>query len=296
MADNHVRILLEENSPYVGRTCPIRRSVKFHPGQEVALCQVKDIAVSSDTWPEFTRTGEGKCIFCGLFANAELPLVRQVVEVAPPVPPYESGTRPTTREPVTPPRPIRPTQSPVTQRGGNLSATTPYLPPSTSSIPRSSDGISITRRLATIITIALICGFVAALFFLFDVSNVDEAVAISQPPQSFFVAHQRTLWVDDEQVVPIATYHIGKERLTVLEVFINNQPVAEFPAELATVQVLLDGQPVQTNPIEPVFPTRNWEVAIVWMGHTPGTYDLSLVVTDEAGRKGEPVVQRIEVR
>ena len=34
----------------------------------------------------------------------------------------------------------------------------------------------------------------------------------------------------------------------------------------------------------------------MWTGHVPGTYDLTLQVTDNAGKQGERLTQRIEVK
>jgi hypothetical protein len=64
----------------------------------------------------------------------------------------------------------------------------------------------------------------------------------------------------------------------------------------ACQELLRSGGPVQTNILTPDTPSARWTVCHLWMGHVPGTYDLSIVAIDEAGRRGEPVTQRIEVR
>lgn len=65
----------------------------------------------------------------------------------------------------------------------------------------------------------------------------------------------------------------------------------------STCQALLrSGGPVQTNVLTSDAPASRWTVCHLWRGRVPGTYDLSVVAIDKAGRRGQPVVQRIEVR
>jgi hypothetical protein len=116
-------------------------------------------------------------------------------------------------------------------------------------------------------------------------------------------------------------------RLEKLEIFINGQPLrteetsgqATFPPELATIQII---RPDQAEPVSPVslqtslpvcqklllaenapllnspesqFPSAEWNVCYVWIGRIPGSYDLSMVATDNTGAQSELISQRIEV-
>lgn len=156
-----------------------------------------------------------------------------------------------------------------------------------------------------------------------DTQETSEAAPISN-----FVDARQTLHAQVGQPLAIASYHRGEGKLTAVETSINGQPLRSeatagqpntFPDPLATAQVLVSGQPaqvslqtvtfpslacqhlltfggpVQTNSLPLSPPSSAWTVCHVWVGQTPGTYDLSLVAVDEAGRKGEPIVQRIEV-
>lgn len=156
-----------------------------------------------------------------------------------------------------------------------------------------------------------------------DTQKTDEAAPISN-----FVDARQTLHAQVGQPLAIASYHRGDGKLTAVETSINGQPLRSeatagqpntFPETLATAQVLVGGQPaqvslqtvtfpspacqnllrfggpVQTNSLPLSPPSSVWTVCHVWVSQTPGTYDLSLVAVDEAGRESEPVVQRIEV-
>jgi hypothetical protein len=161
-------------------------------------------------------------------------------------------------------------------------------------------------------------------FDIFETAEPDEAA-----PRSNFVPPRRDIQIGVGQELPIESYHLASTKLMTVEISINGQPLRgeatagqpnTFPENLATAQILVRGQPVQatlqrlafpapacrnllqkggpvqTNalPLQP--PSSVWTVCHIWIGWTPGTYDLSLVATDEAGREGEPIVQRIEVR
>jgi hypothetical protein len=156
-----------------------------------------------------------------------------------------------------------------------------------------------------------------------DTQETDETAPVSN-----FVDARQTLRAQVGQPLAIASYHRGEGKLTAVETSINGQPLRSeatagqpntFPDALATAQVLVSGQPaqvslqpltfpspacqhlltfggpVQTNSLPLYPPSSAWTVCHVWVGQTPGMYDLSLVAVDEAGRKGEPIVQRIEV-
>ena len=73
-----------------------------------------------------------------------------------------------------------------------------------------------------------------------------------------------------------------------------------FPSEkcrnlLQTGKLVQEGVLLKTNPDVLEFPASSWVVCHVWTGYKPGTYDLSLQVTDEREREGNVIVQRIEV-
>ena len=146
--------------------------------------------------------------------------------------------------------------------------------------------------------------------------------------RSNFVPPREIIQVEVGQPWPIESYHISKNKLEKVEIFVNGQPIrAEktsgqptFPEGLATVQGLIRGRPAreaftvlkfpaaacrilldkggpeQTNSLELKFPSSTWSVCHIWLGYIPGTYDLSVVATDKAGQKGEAIVQRIEVK
>ena len=161
-------------------------------------------------------------------------------------------------------------------------------------------------------------------FDIFETAEPDEAA-----PRSNFVPPRQSIQIGVGQALPIESYHLASTKLMTVEISINGQPLrAEatagqsntFPENLATAQVLVRGQPpqaslqplvfpapacrnllqkggpVQTNALLLQPPSSVWTLCHIWIGRTPGTYDLSLVATDEAGREGEPIVQRIEVR
>ena len=117
---------------------------------------------------------------------------------------------------------------------------------------------------------------------------------LTDKPVSTFVPPYDILQVGVDTPTPIETYHISNNHLVNLEILINGQ--ANFPPDLATVQVLIDGQAITASLIAPPEPTANWTVNLLWTGHVPGIYELSLKATDVEGREGEPIVQEIEVK
>lgn len=184
----------------------------------------------------------------------------------------------------------------------------------------------ITTLLFAIIILTLFttaCQTLPGFNIFSDTQETDESAPISN-----FVDARQTLHAQVGQPLAIASYHRGDGKLTAVETSINGQPLRSeatagqpntFPETLATAQVLVGGQPAQVSlqtvtfpspacqnllrvggpvqthslPLSP--PSSVWTVCHVWVSQTPGTYDLSLVAVDEAGRKSEPVVQRIEV-
>ncbi len=77
-------------------------------------------------------------------------------------------------------------------------------------------------------------------------------------------------------------------------------PAANFPSPFCR-RLAQNGRLVQRSalarnaPLELEFPASTWTVCHVWMGHKPGTYDLTIQVTDEQDRPGNVITQRIEV-
>jgi hypothetical protein len=146
-------------------------------------------------------------------------------------------------------------------------------------------------------------------------------------PRSNFVAAYRVVRVPAGQPVPLESYHLTQDgRLGTLEIFVNDQPLrseqtaaSAFPDNLATFQILqrerpgqpdfsvlefpapacerllVTGGPANAHRVERPFPAATWTVCHVWVGNVPGVYDVSLRVTDRAGRQGEMITQRIEV-
>ena len=146
-------------------------------------------------------------------------------------------------------------------------------------------------------------------------------------PRSTFVPHPEKLVVDLEEQAMIETYHLSENRFGSLEIFVNRLPVPEnystltsveiatlkvlAPtteyadgvcvdegdcAELGTITVSITDQPIVVPPIQSKYPNTTWRVYLMWTGHVPGTYDLTLQVTDNAGKQGERLTQRIEVK
>ncbi len=152
-------------------------------------------------------------------------------------------------------------------------------------------------------------------------------------PQSTFVPHKDELIVDLEEQVVIESHHMSKNRFGSLEIMVNRQPAAEGEStsvifddtlasvELATIKVLAptteyaDGvcigevcdelittvvsvtsEPIMVYPVQSEYPNDTWTVFVMWTGHVPGTYDLSMIVTDNAGNRGERITQRLEVK
>ena len=145
-------------------------------------------------------------------------------------------------------------------------------------------------------------------------------------PLSTFVPHKEKLVVDLEEQVIIETYHMSENKFGSLELFVNRLPAAENePAltsvdlatlkvlapttvfadgkcisdgcdELSTTTVSITNQPIVIPPIQSEYPNTTWNVFLMWTGHVPGTYDLTMQVTDNAGRQGERLTQRIEVK
>ncbi|MEM7344880.1 MAG: hypothetical protein AAF485_11610 [Chloroflexota bacterium] len=136
-----------------------------------------------------------------------------------------------------------------------------------------------------------------------EADDITVALTDTGPIHSDFVTAKETLRVDVGQEIEIKSHHISQNQLANLAISVNQQPIAEdatgqtiFPPDLATVEFLIDGQPVRANVIEPPYPISTWNVAIRWVGHKPGVYLLRLTATDGASNVGDPIVQRILVK
>lgn len=123
-------------------------------------------------------------------------------------------------------------------------------------------------------------------------------------PKSTFVHPASRVQTFPGHPLTIETYHLSTEPLTAIKILINGQPLRSeetagagaFPVGRLNVQVQTEtGDLVQTDRVTPPLPTTKQTVTLLVVGNTPGCYDLSLVATDEAGREGTPVVQRIDV-
>lgn len=119
-------------------------------------------------------------------------------------------------------------------------------------------------------------------------------IILRDKPLSTFVPPRSSVEARVNEPLEIESYHVNDRPLAMLQVFVNGQK--EFPSNLATVQMVVDDQLLTTNSLTPEVPTSNWTVKLLWTGHVPGTYELSLKVTDVDGRTGDPIAQRIEVR
>jgi hypothetical protein len=148
-----------------------------------------------------------------------------------------------------------------------------------------------------------------------------EATPVAPRMQSAFVPSQKIMRVKEYQPVIIQSVHHSNANLKRIEIRINGQPPGAivsddrnnaFPADLAQVLLCLKETPhgkIRTarmqecrmeqlraaGTITPEFPTTTQNVALTWLAKTPGTYQLSLVATDE-NEQESTIVQRIEVR
>lgn len=160
--------------------------------------------------------------------------------------------------------------------------------------------------------------------FSSDGQQTDQAAPVSN-----FVDRRQSLYARVGEPLTIASYHRGYDKLATLEISVNGQPLRSettagqpnvFPENLATTEVLIRGEPAHADlqqaafpspacqyllvnagparlssvPLEP--PSSVWTVCHIWIARTPGTYNFSLIAVDNAGHRGDPIVQRIEVR
>ena len=94
----------------------------------------------------------------------------------------------------------------------------------------------------------------------------------------------------------LRSHHLSGEQLDRLDIWVNNQPLSEFPSELSQLEIISGDQIVVTDTIKPAPPTSDFTMLLRWIGRTPGTYEIKIQATDKANIPGEPVSQRIEVR
>lgn len=124
-------------------------------------------------------------------------------------------------------------------------------------------------------------------------------------PLSSFIPPQKSVQAAVGQTLTIESYHTSPAELTEINIWINDQPLsasednpqqATFPENLATVRVQAQEGLVQASRVVPQMPASGRTVSIIWQGHVPGVYELKMVAKDAAGRTGQPIVQRIEVK
>lgn len=145
-------------------------------------------------------------------------------------------------------------------------------------------------------------------------------------PYSAFVPPHKSVEVKVNQPLEIKSHHISTEQLGSVEIRVNGQllrteetagQATTFPGRLIDVEVTYDqsgqiigvepdivaaGQPTDLIEIGQVnlpgqdIPAKSRTVALIWVGRVPGIYELSMVARDVAERRGNTIVQRIEVK
>lgn len=189
------------------------------------------------------------------------------------------------------------------------------------------------KKLALLIAVVLAAALLVAAC---DITDASLGLAAPEPaPASTFVTARARLQVGVGETVLIETYHLSQNSPAAMKVWVNGQPVgadestpaaAVFPDSLATVELATvrpvpavfncaavvclstaDNEPVMVKAIiqrgplrsavlRPEFPNSTWAAPLLWTGHVPGTFDLSVQVTDRAGKTGPKITQRIEVQ
>jgi len=149
-------------------------------------------------------------------------------------------------------------------------------------------------------------------------------------PHSAFVPPLERSQVLVSEPLALETHHLTRmtNHLTgTLRILVNGQPIrteetagqVTFPPELATFHIVTVEQPEQAvlADVEPFlpptcqdvleqegvvlhsplsrYPSSEWNVCYIWVGHVPGTYDVSMQVVDNTGNESEIIIQRIEV-
>jgi hypothetical protein len=148
-------------------------------------------------------------------------------------------------------------------------------------------------------------------------------------PHSAFVPPLERSQVLVGEPLALETHHLTRmtNQLNTLRFFVNGQPIrteetadqVTFPPNLASFYIVTVEQPEQAllANVEPFlpptcqdvleqegvvlhsplsqYPSSDWNVCYIWIGHVPGTYDVSMQVVDSAGDESEIIIQRIEV-
>ena len=128
-------------------------------------------------------------------------------------------------------------------------------------------------------------------------------------PQSMFVPPNKRVQILEGKTLHVETYHISTDQLTDIQILVNGQPLVSQAADAPDTftagqkENLIDikvqgeqGDVIETAQVKPALPTAKKAVSLQIVGNVPGTYDLSLVATDEAGQQStiDPPL-RIEV-
>jgi hypothetical protein len=125
-------------------------------------------------------------------------------------------------------------------------------------------------------------------------------------PLSTFVPQQDLAITQATQPLTLESRHVSTDGLAKLELWVNDIPVnpalpagqgTAFTNDAGNIQILVDAPHGEANSVKPEYPTNDeWTVSLVWIGYVPGTYNLILMATDNLGRTGVPITQRIEVK
>ncbi len=281
MPSDHVLFQLTINSEFVDQICPVART-RFRPNVLVVLCNQANTAISFEAWKEIILDQRPICPCCGRAPSFVSPQGTQ--ETSSPQPQRRSSSTRSPQPPRSNGRSPRRTRSPEMQS-------------SSSKFIRTHRIIKRFPKESMIVTTLFVCILISSAFCLVWVSGNQELAKEEPLPQSYFVSPVSNLQISVNQEVRIETYHRGNyKNLKTLEIFVDDQPLATFPKSFGTVQVLMGGRAIPNIPFKPDYSTIQWTVSIIWMSQVPGNHKLSLIVTDEDGNRGEPLVQRIEIK
>jgi hypothetical protein len=163
---------------------------------------------------------------------------------------------------------------------------------------------------------AILIGWMASLVLLtlacnsLGLGSSDERATATPKswPYSTFIPPRASTQVSLGQELVIESYHSSTVQLDNIQVWVNGQLLTTedstaagktntFPNDLATVRLITeDGEVTAGNVTPAAGPVYNKTVLIVWTGHVPGAYELSMSATDTAKRTGNTITQRIEVK
>ncbi|MBN1993641.1 MAG: hypothetical protein JW953_13150 [Anaerolineae bacterium] len=165
--------------------------------------------------------------------------------------------------------------------------------------------------------------------------GVASPPAASGPwPHSTFVPNPANIQVKVGQELYLESRHLSPHGLGALEILVNGKPAGTIEAnpqafslpdtlasvefatlkvvapntdlanrvclgapcdQLITEEISVQNQPIRLSSARSPYPNSSWTVFLLWTGRLPGTYDLSIQVTDNAQNKGPWLTQRIEV-